>query len=402
MKRTTIALLAIVALISGACGYQSVDADPVGSIGISKVTHNGLPLSGSGTTANPLDMHLQVVSPIGGDGSGASPLTYGLNATGGYFGAGTDGALNFDGVSTVLGMVPVNCCFAGPPQGKLYSLTRDIHATTIDVQEGVLVYGPFRVLAKTRIDLHYNAATGYGGWIGHSGNDAANNVAGGATSQGSICGAAAGGNGQTGVGSAGGNAGNPRPRGATGTGGGTGAGGAGVSAGGASGSQGTAFLPQNGDIHESAYYAINMRTARDVVVSNSGGGGSGGGGGGGGGAGRPGGGGGSGGGCLVVAAPTITGTRSYADSQANCTPANTCLGVLSVHGGRAGNGTSSVGTATGGGGGGGGGLLVVVVADGVKPGIEIQGGPGGTGYNGGANGNDGPMGMMSFWNVGAN
>lgn len=400
--------LALILIALTACNLeltQPAEGQSATSIGLTRVMTSGSPMSGSGTTANPLDMLLSVTSPITGTGSNGSPLAYGLNATGSYFGDGRDGAINFDGTTTITGtdmsLAPSNCCFAGPPQGKIYTLTRDIHATTIDVQEGVLVYGPYRVLATTSINLHYNSSTTYGGWIGHSGNDAALNVAGGATGQGTLCGAPAGAAGATGVGGTGGASISPRPRGMGANGGDTGAGGAGVSAGGAAGAQGANFLAQNGDIHGTAFEAINMRTARDSTMSLPGGGGSGGGGGGGGGAGRPGGGGGSGGGCMVVASPTITGLRTEADALANCSSAVTCLGVLSVHGGHGGDGTASAGTATGGGGAGQGGILVVINGTGVRPGYEIFGGHGGTATNGGVNGKAGRDGLLIYMNVGA-
>lgn len=392
MKRTTIALLAI-AFIASACGYQGADAQSTGAGNGRFYTDPASMLSGSGTTANPIASTLSVTSPIAGTGSAGSPVAYNLTATGGYFGTGIDGACNFDGVNSVLGIAPSPCC--GGLQ--IYSLTRDINCTTLDVQNDVLVYGSYRVTASVSIDLHSR------GWIGNSGNDASGNVAGGTRTAGSLCGGGAGATGGTGVGPNGTGGSSNMPRGFPSTAGGTGAGGAGVSAGGSAGSFGALFAASAGDLHATGFTAISTRTLNKTQMGSTCGVG-GGAGGGGGVAGRLGGGSGSGAGMLVVAAPTIIGGIGEAASQSNCnvsgTTWNLCLGVLSVHGGGGGNGTNSA-TATGGGGGGSGGILMVVYAYGDMPGYEIFGGKGGTpGSGGGSNGAEGKTGLLIKFKVG--
>lgn len=47
------------------------------------------------------------------------------------FGTGADGAVTFDGSTTILGLVP---------SGNIYTMTRDIHCTNITINNGVTIY----------------------------------------------------------------------------------------------------------------------------------------------------------------------------------------------------------------------------------------------------------------------
>lgn len=46
------------------------------------------------------------------------------------FGTGADGAVAFDGSTTILGLVPA---------GNIYTMTRDIHCTNITINNGVTI-----------------------------------------------------------------------------------------------------------------------------------------------------------------------------------------------------------------------------------------------------------------------
>ena len=72
----------------------------------------------------------------------------------GLFGNGQDGPLHYDGVSTVLGVAPVS---------GTYTLTRDIWPSTMIVDLGVTVTGPYRIIGSVSLELD--------GVIQRNGND---------------------------------------------------------------------------------------------------------------------------------------------------------------------------------------------------------------------------------------
>lgn len=274
----------------------------------------------------------------------------------GVFGDGSDGAVTFDGSTTVLGMAP---------SGNVYTLTRDLVLASSTINNGVsLNCKNFRVFCNGTLTnngtIHANGGDGSGVGGGSSNNSGslgtANNHTGGS-------------GGNPGAGSAGTNA-------STTLGGAGGAGGSGP--GGAGGAAGTAGAPgvQGG----------SMRTFPNALVLNSAGlangatpirAGAGGGGGAGDGVSSAGGGGGGGGGLLVVAAFKFAGTGSIRA--------------------RGGAGATQAGGNRGGGGGGGGGTVAVIstsVSGGAISGqtIDANGGAGGTGSGTGTNGANGSNG----------
>ena len=274
------------------------------------------------------------VAPV----SAASPIAVGANdpqftnAGSAVYGDGSDGACVFDGAATILGLAPV---------ANVYTLTRDIFASSIHVLPGVSVYAAgFRIYCSgtTTID-----ATGA---IHNNGHDAVADAAGDITN-------AAGSTGCGTVGGAGvatstvGLAGTAQPSGFPGGAGVGGAGGGdGTHAGGAAGAwtalaaaKGSArmlFALLTGQIFGSTTNATASLTS--IIAGGSGGG-----------SGAAdsatttkSGGGGGGGGVLIVAARVLVNN-----------------GALAVNGGKGGDAASTAANA-GGGGGGGGGVLIVV------------------------------------------
>jgi hypothetical protein len=291
-----------------------------------------------------------------------------------FYGFGIDGALTFDGSATVLGMVP---------SSSVYTLNRDIFATTISISTGVTIKtAGYRIFANT--SLTFGSSTSK---ITNNGTDSASSGGGG----GGGTGGGATGGGINSIGDVsntmdGGVGGNVTLTGAAGVsaswnpqgfGGAGGAGGTATAAGGAGGGV-TATPTSNGGgwglTEILSFRVLNQPTSGRFSCGTGGGGGGGGTGGGG-----NGGGGGGGGGCLFVAAPTITGA-----------------GVIQAKGGNGANGGNGATTGGGGGGGGGGGLVVVVTSTLNAPTYttDVSGGTGGTHGTGGspANGTAGSAG----------
>lgn len=277
--------------------------------------------------------------------SATSPSTLAF----GTFGDGSDGVCAFDGSTVVLGITP---------SANVYTLARDIFASSITVSAGVTVKAAgFRVFCTGTTTI---AATGS---INCDGNAGATPTAGAITNANGALGAGTAG----GAGGAGNNAGTAGTNHAAGFPGATGVGGAG----GGDGTHGAAaagtwaalaavkggarFLPAllTGQI-------FGTQTSGTASLVSAYMGGTGGGGGGGNNADANGGGGGGGGGVLVVA-----------------TQALVLNGSITCTGGAGGTGTSAANNA-GGGGGGGGGVCIVVYS--VRTGsgtITAAGGAGG-------------------------
>ncbi len=305
------------------------------------------------------------------------------------FGNGADGALTYDGSTTILGMVPA---------ANVYTLTRDIYGTTITVNSGVTIEtAGYRIFANVLLS---NAGT-----IKRTPNNGGNasgataGTAGTALSSGTIYGGLAGIVGASGTSYGGigtgnvGTAGTPGTAqtesigvaGVAGAAGGAGGGDAGIAgAAGAAGAR-TASVQGIGNVA----FATSMREFQlEVIKYIKGASGTGGSGSGStrssGSAGNTGAGGGSGstGGIVWIAARVITNT-----------------GTISALGGNGGNGgNGSGGTANGGGGAGSGGSggVVVLIYKGITLGtVTVTGGTAGTagtGNGGAANGGAGTAG----------
>lgn len=281
-----------------------------------------------------------------------------VSATGGdaLFGTGADGALNFDGTSVVAGLTP---------SSGVYTLTRDIQATTVQCSgTGEIKASGYRILATTSSTAMVIRANGSSGDA--AGNGGAGHPA-GFLGGGTLGGSSASGPGNahtaalptlvptsvTGNEGVGGGPGNNGGDGGVGT----------AMRGGGGGGAGNAFsnAGEGGDITRTATSA-GIETVWALVQgkgeqsttrwSYGTGGGAGAGGGGGG----FGGGGGGGAGAVVHCAPTITG------------------GTFEAKGGNA--GAAQVGGAGGGGGGGGGGLVCLVYRVRVGGTVTVTGGVG--------------------------
>lgn len=268
-----------------------------------------------------------------------------------WFGDGSDGAVVFDGTTTILGMAPA---------ANVYTLTRDLFVTNMTVNNGVTVKtAGFRIFGTgALLTPSQNSATT--GIIDNSGNNAAANAAGAALATNTVGGSGAGGAG--GAASTAGTAAvalaaatGPVMGGAGGIGGAsTGAAGAGAT------TANTANLNNARTVH-SATTGMAMQSASaashaTLVVQPGNGGGGGGGGT------STGGGGGSGGGMIVLCFNTIH-----------------FLGSITANGGN--GGISSNGA---GGGGGGGGVIYLTAANFLALGgtITANGGNPGTGTAG--------------------
>lgn len=287
-----------------------------------------------------------------------------------WFGDGSDGALNFDGAATVLGLVP---------SGNVYTQTRPIYGTTITIASGVTInQGGYPMFASVEI-IGPGSGTAT---ISRRGNNAVNSTAigPGAVGVGLSTGILPG----SGSGGAGVNAnvaGNPgtnivgTPQGYTGSGG---AGGAG--SGGAGGLGGTST--ELGVTSNGWRLALNIITARSLV--NSGFSVGPGGGGGGGNSGSPSGSGGGGGAWAVVTAPLFTNAANI---------------LVTAAGGNGGNAHNGGGNA-GGGGGGKGGFVGVLYSTGTAPTTSVVGGSPGTGVGTGVAGSTGTNGIAIAMRVG--
>jgi len=354
------------------------------------ITLDGGLCTGNGAHATPLncEIHTDFDGGVSGTGSAGSPLsmTAGLGVIDfGLFQDGSDGALVFDGTTTILGIVPGAC---GDTASQCYTLTRDVFCKNCVINVGVTIDGAYRLFdagtltLNGKVERNGRAATGATAGAGRAAGYLAATVAGGAG------GAAGGGAAGAGVapvppvnvcttnGGAGGltNA-NGSPGGACRGGGG----GGGASGAGGAGGNSSAQQPTDGNLHqlEFALEAAGRTTTSTVAVQIGGGAG--------GGRGSPtaaGGGGGGGGGYVVVAAREILGS-----------------GSIEAKGGAGGDGAND-GTNTGGGGGGGGGVVVVLIGTGAYPTTSVTGGAGGLKANGGGNGGAGGDGVKILYKAG--
>lgn len=324
-------------------------------------------------------------------GFGTIPLdaiTGGTNIGSGFFGNGTDGALHFDGVTTILGIAPGTAPTHGASGGttQFYSLARDIHASSITVDTGCSIFtNGFRVFCK--------GAIANNGMIGCWGDDASAGTAGaggaGSTARGANVlggsGAGSAGTSTSTSSSAGGNSPQSTPPEFQDTAGGVGKGGKGGvnSAGTASG---VAGVNSNATADKGSLNNIFQGTnGMQLLTTNRYSGGSGGSGG----SGKTapnaggGGGGGAGGACVVVCGIVFTGT-----------------GKVVAYGGNGGAGFATSGA--GGGGGGGGGWVTVVYSNGSAPTTDVTGGVGGAagGFGTSASGGGGGAGKAYVFQVG--
>lgn len=276
------------------------------------------------------------------------------------FGDGSDGAVTFDGTTTILGIVP---------SSSVYTLTRDLFLASATINSGVVIIANgFRICCAGTLTNN--------GTIRWNGNAAAVAVAGAAigNTTGSFTTSATigkvGVNGATSSGSNGTISGTASMGGASGNGGaGTpNAGGAGAAA-----TRPTAAMGSLRSVPAAAVGELGGALSPQQVF-----GGAGGAAGGGDGTNLAGGGGG-GGGIVIVIAKAINGT-----------------GAIQARGGN--GGTPSAGN-TGGGGGGGGGLVIVIsssISSGAITGqtIDANGGAGGTLHGTGVNGSAGSAGTV--------
>lgn len=273
------------------------------------------------------------------------------------FGFGSDGALTFDGVSTVLGIIP---------SGSTYTVPRHLFPTNMSVSSGVTIYtNGFGIWGTGVLTMSGTSK------LDDSGGDAAAEVAGASR----LSGIWFGGAGTTG-GNAASNGNNATllnsciPSGA----GGAGGAGSGGATGGTSTS--TRAAAEKGSIYVPDSFSSGMLFgATGLTVPTAGcGGGSGAGSGGG----AKGGGGGAGGGFILVMFRSV-------NLSASCN--------VWARGGAGGNGQSGGGFAAGGGGGGQGGTVLFGYREnlGTSPStrISVAGGNGGTGHVAGGAGSAG-------------
>jgi hypothetical protein len=276
------------------------------------------------------------------------------------FGDGSDGALVYDGSTTILGMAP---------SSNVYTLTRDIYATNLTVNAGVTIKtANFRIFVNGTLTL----VTGSPGGVIHNNANAAVNGAGGTApisfglgtfSTATVVGAAGG------VNTAGGNG----TASLVGYGGNGGAGGSATNAGGAAGvvtaPPGPKGSPRN--LLQAITYTQQASTSGFSYGASGGGGGSNN-------ASAIGGGGGAGGAIVGIYAKTIIVNAGA---------------IISANGGNGANGSGT--NNAGGGGGGGGGVVILVYNSYTNAGtVQAIGGTHGNGLNAGNNGNDGNAGTV--------
>lgn len=301
--------------------------NPVGGATASTLTLAGLTLAQTG------NRYRCAVSNAGGTATSTAAVLTVTPVFSTSYGSGADGALVFDGAATVAGLVPV---------ANVYTMTADLNATTLVVNNGVtLKVGTdnttqFGIFATVSITCNGTILASIDGAYGRErhGLHAGSGALGGATN-GAVGGAGSGvanvalGGGSSGLGGTGGNSG------------------------GAPGAQGVAGAWTPSVLHGLA-----------PVIYAGGAGGPGGGAG----AGinfGAGGGGGSGGGILLLSSPIITGN-----------------GTLSAPGQNGANGANSGALSGGGGGGsGGGGGLIMYISEAVLAGTLTTNVAGGTGGN---------------------
>jgi hypothetical protein len=284
---------------------------------------------------------------------------------------GVDGALVFDGSTTILGMAP---------SSSIYTLSRDIMPTSITVNNGVTI-------KMANYAVFANGTCTNNGTISNDGSNASGTSGGGATATGRFLATVVGGNAGGGQGStsappavwytattAGAGAGGTSGQGNGGGGGASVALGAGPSGGPTSPS--TAGVA--GDAIRSLM--IGYDPARNRYTWGSGGSA------GKNGSGTNGGGGGAGGGMAMLHCEAFAGT-----------------GNIHARGGAGAAGTTSGGTGGGGGGGGGGGMVFVTYGTGGGgQTIDANGGTGAAAVGDGSKGGDGGSGIVYTVNLSAN
>lgn len=317
------------------------------------------------------DIEAVIASPLGAAGthleSSGSVAQWIAEPSWGITGDGSDGVVNFDGSTTVLGLAPVS---------SVYTLTRDIYladGSQLSNSSTQIKTAGFRIFCDGVLTL---AA---GTIISNDGTSSGSNTAGtgGGTGTTGYAGAAAGA-GVVGVGSGtGGTSQSNACGGSGGAGGGTtGSGGTG---GGAAGGTATAPTAGFGGIPRNVW---NFLYAAEVhVFSTLFNGGCGGGGGNSVASSTSGGGGGAGAGVFVSAVRLVNN------------------GTIRANGG-AGSNASGSGTGSGGGGGGGGGIVCVVCGPGSTTGtLQANGGTGGTNQGAGNKGVNGSNGTVLTLNL---
>lgn len=405
LTRISLAMLAVIALVSGALVLRPTRVQILGGINSSilqvvSANPNGTVTAGKGSlavdTASTPPTFWQ--NTTGGTVWTQFPSTTIISQASGDFGTGVDGTVTWDGVSVVLGITP---------SANTYVLPRDVYTHNATVNTGVKISeNGFRYFDNGTLTLSGTANINDDGATGpnSTGSTPATAVAiravailgrgtlaggSGGSPTGSLkvsfgctttAGATAGGNtgGGGGTGTAGGNG-----VACAGGGGGGGGNGAGTVGGvGRAGPTTTLALATDGMSIFSISYARDGRPEGPQTSTTEGNGGSGGAAGGVGitqtGAGGAGGAGGNGGGTCTVSSRSITGS-----------------GSISANGGNGGNGGNATGTSGGGGGGagGGGGYAICEVAIGACPTLSATGGTGGTfGTGAGGGGNGGPGG----------
>jgi hypothetical protein len=263
-----------------------------------------------------------------------------------WFGDGVDGTLVYDGTTTILGMAPA---------ANVYTLTRDIFATNMTVNNGVTIKtAGFRIYCTGILSTPVSGT----GIIDNSGGNAVANAAGAATATGTTAGSVAGGAGGASSTAGGAGVGYTALNGPI-MGGNGGIGGASTGAAGAAGATANSSLVLNARTIHSTTTGMAMQSAQSATKFQVVQGGQGGGGGGGGSS--TGGGGGAGGGIIVICANTMA-----------------FMGTISANGGNGGNSTNGAG-----GGGGGGGCVYITTGNlGSQGAVTVTGGNPGTGTAG--------------------
>lgn len=364
-------LVIVASIVLGACDpndvmWTTAEAQSTGG-GLARCVVDGVTMGGKCTLADPL----------------RSLVTTNI----GMFGDGSDGVLHYDCSSTIVGSPPTS--FGGPtsfdgegPFNCYYSLARSVFASTILIDDGVLVLPVgFLVAASTSITLNGDSQIEDRGCTGGDGDAGGAGACAGGGGLGWFPFGNSGGNGNSTGGSNGGNGGNGIPNGYPGAGGGTGNGGNGAGGtGGVGGTAGSTIAASHGDIHTIQGCFTARSPDNTAIISNFS---PGGGGGAGDGAGHKGGGGGGGTGWMTIASPTII---------TNGTSKLTVKG----RGGGAGATTGN----TGGGGGGAGGILCLVYTNSPLPTYDVSGGTGGAGHGTGTAGATGKTGMAMVYKVG--
>lgn len=377
MKR--IALLLFLVVACDAPTVRTSTAQSVGPNGLARVlTSDAGICSGSGTVSNPITCALATDTTVTGTGSSGSPLVAVSDFDSAFFCDGSDGAVTFNGSSTVLGLVP---------SGNTYTMTRDICCASCTINAGVTIVGSWRFFDNGTLTLN--------GKIARNGGNGANGLAGTAaggtaTPAGWFEVGAVGGSASITTGSTGGGCTSVSPEFCTNTGGTAGAppvaGGNCKGGGGGNGTQigaaaGTMTLLGAGAYQGLATIIGGIDHRSAMAVAGAGACIASGGGGGGGSGSVSGGGGGAGGGWLFVAARQIIGS-----------------GSIEAKGGNGGNGSASGNT--GGGGGGAGGQVFVLIGTGSFPTVTVTGGTGGTPGGTGAAGAAGGSGRTSLMRIG--